>query len=140
MKKVIPWLVAGLTFSLSGGASAALFDRGGGLIYDSTLNVTWLQDANYSKTSGYDDVGDLDWQPAQDWAANLSYYDSVRGVTWDDWRLPKVEPVNGANFNYNFANDGSTDWGYNITSPHNEIAYMYYVNLGNEAFVPTEGV
>ncbi|PPD33372.1 MAG: hypothetical protein CTY19_07580 [Methylomonas sp.] len=29
-------------------SEAALFDRGGGLIYDSDLNVTWLADANYS--------------------------------------------------------------------------------------------
>ena len=34
-------------------ANAALIDRGNGLIYDSYLNITWLQDANYSVTSGY---------------------------------------------------------------------------------------
>ena len=28
-------------------ALAALIDRGGGLIYDTVLDVTWLQDANY---------------------------------------------------------------------------------------------
>jgi hypothetical protein len=36
---------------------AALWDRGGGLIYDDVLNITWLQDANYAKTSGYDADG-----------------------------------------------------------------------------------
>ena len=30
----------------SGAAQATLIDRGGGLIYDSVLNVTWLQNAN----------------------------------------------------------------------------------------------
>ena len=50
-------LLAGI--SLSGAAQAALFDRGGGLIYDDVLNVTWLQDANYAKTSGYDADGDM---------------------------------------------------------------------------------
>jgi len=35
---------------------AILTDRGGGLIYDDDLNITWLQDANYADTSGYDDL------------------------------------------------------------------------------------
>ena len=43
--------------------------------------MTWLADANYAKTSGYDADGLMDWQSAMDWAANLSYYDSVRGLT-----------------------------------------------------------
>lgn len=30
-------------------AQAALYDRGGGLVYDDVLNVTWLQDANYRR-------------------------------------------------------------------------------------------
>ena len=34
-------------------ANAALYDRGNGLIYDDVLDITWLQDANYAKTSGY---------------------------------------------------------------------------------------
>ncbi|MDZ7752733.1 MAG: hypothetical protein U5S82_13950 [Gammaproteobacteria bacterium] len=33
---------------LSGAASATLFDRGRGLIYDDVLDITWLQDANYA--------------------------------------------------------------------------------------------
>jgi hypothetical protein len=30
--------------------SAAMVDRGGGMIYDDVLNVTWLQDANFAAT------------------------------------------------------------------------------------------
>ena len=41
-------------FALPGIANAALVDRGGGLIYDTDLNITWLADANYAYTSGYD--------------------------------------------------------------------------------------
>jgi chemotaxis response regulator CheB len=37
-------LLTGLGFT--GTSQAALFDRGGGLIYDDINNVTWLQDAN----------------------------------------------------------------------------------------------
>lgn len=29
-------------------AQAGLIDRGGGLVYDNDLDITWLQDANYS--------------------------------------------------------------------------------------------
>ena len=31
-----------------GTSHAALIDRGGGLIYDDVLNITWLQDAGYA--------------------------------------------------------------------------------------------
>lgn len=79
-------LVTGLTLSAT--AQAALYDRGGGLIYDDDRNITWLADANYAKTSGYDTDGRMYWSTANTWAANLSYFDSVRNVTYDDWRLP----------------------------------------------------
>lgn len=133
--------------TLAGTAQAALHDRGGGLIYDDVLNITWLQNANYAKTSGFDADGAMDWQPAQDWAANLSYFDSVRGVTWNDWRLPSVSPINSANFNYNFGYDGSTDWGYNMGAPGtayagstaSELAHLYYVTLGNQGFLTVAG-
>jgi hypothetical protein len=36
---------------------ATLIDRGGGLIYDDVFDITWLQDANFAKTLGYDSDG-----------------------------------------------------------------------------------
>jgi hypothetical protein len=76
--------------------NAALWDRGSGLIYDDVLNVTWLQDANYARTSGYSSVdnGRMTWSQATNWAENLIYYDSVRNVTWSDWRLPTTSGTN----------------------------------------------
>ncbi|MDD5113014.1 MAG: PEP-CTERM sorting domain-containing protein [Methylobacter sp.] len=79
-------LATGLVFGST--AQAALIDRGSGLIYDDILNITWLQDANYSKTSGYSGTGLMDWFTAKTWAANLVYHDSVRNVDYSDWRLP----------------------------------------------------
>ena len=38
----------GTTLALPGLANAALIDRGGGLIYDTDLDITWLADANYA--------------------------------------------------------------------------------------------
>jgi len=107
--------------------------------------VTWLQDANYAKTSLFDGDGKMNWTDANAWAANLSYVDTVRSVTYTDWRLPTVAPVNGSNFVANNADSstwsgmGKTDWGYHISAPDtlyagstaSEMAYMYYQNLGN---------
>ena len=126
-------------------AQASLVDRGGGLLYDNVLNVTWLQDANYAKTSGYDADGGLDWSRANTWAANLVYHDSIRNVDYSDWRLAHNTPVNGTSFEYNVYHngipfDGSTDSGYNITSLHSELAYMYNVNLGVKNYYSTNGI
>jgi len=75
---------------LASGAQAALIDRGGGFIYDDTLDITWTQ---ISDLQGQD-PGGSDWDTQMLWAANLSLYDSVRNVFWDDWRLPSMD-VNG---------------------------------------------
>ncbi len=123
-------LVAAMGLLASPVAQARLFDRGGGLIYDDVLKITWLQDANYAATSGYVAYGGMNWNAARAWADGLSYYDSVRQVTWSDWRLPSVSPVDGAAFDEVWRNDGSSDSGFNITSPASEMSYMYYVNLG----------
>lgn len=123
MNKIAAALVtAGLL--TSGAAQAALVDRGGGMIYDDVLNITWLKDANYAKTSGYDADGRMNWAAANTWADNLVY------GGYSDWRLPTVNPI-GASFNYNFSNNGTTDYGFGNTSSQSEMAYMYYVNLQN---------
>ncbi len=87
-------LTALLVSSLS--TNAALYDRGNGMIYDDVLNITWLQDANYAKTSGYAAAnatgyirstthiqadGNMGWEAANTWAAQLVY------GGYDDWRL-----------------------------------------------------
>lgn len=134
---------------LGGGTKshAELIDRGGGLIYDTRLNVTWLQDANYVHTSGYDSDGAMIWYEAVIWAETLEYYDSIRGVVWDDWRLPETLPVNGVSYDFNHSYDGSTDIGANISaigsaypgSTGSEMAYMFHNSLGNLSFYDTSG-
>jgi hypothetical protein len=132
-KLIAAWV---LVLSASTGAHASLIDRGNGLLYDNVLNVTWLQDANYAHTSGYagaDSAGRMDWTTANTWAADLVY------GGYSDWRLASNSPVNGSSFNYSYAADGSTDYGYNITSPHSELAYMYHVNLSLKSYYDTTG-
>lgn len=79
-KLLILALLAGM--ALSGAAQAALINRGGGMVYDTDFDLTWLADANYAQTSGYDADGRMDWNTANAWANNLVY------SGYDDWRLP----------------------------------------------------
>ncbi len=106
MKKLFGLFIAlWLLYGLSASAHAALIDRGGGMIYSTDLNVTWLQDANYARTSGYDADGLMNWNDATAWASNLSY------GGYDDWRLPIYT--------------GSASTSYT------EMGYLTRVELGN---------
>ncbi|HEY9199692.1 MAG TPA: DUF1566 domain-containing protein [Gammaproteobacteria bacterium] len=122
-------LSIGTLFILPGISLGALIDRGGGLIYDTDLNVTWLADANYAETSGYDADGLMNWGQAAEWAANLSYYDTVRDITWNDWRLPvTLQPDSSCNVQ---TAGGSFGYGANCTG--SELGHLFYVGLGGTA-------
>jgi hypothetical protein len=133
-KQLILALLAGV--ALSGAAQAALHDRGSGLIYDDVLNLTWLQDANYAKTRGYDADGLMNWSTATTWADTLVYHDSVRNVDYSDWRLPTMidTGTSGCNFAYS-----GTDCGYNVDTATSEMANLYFVSLGNQSYYTTTG-
>lgn len=111
--------------TLPGVATAALIDRGGGLIYDTDLNITWLADANYAYTSGYDtqDATDglMTHAYAMNWAAQLTY----GGFT--DWRLPTtLQPDSTCANHYAFG-----DGGWNCTG--SEMGHLFYNELGGVA-------
>lgn len=110
---------------LAGSAQASLIDRGGGLIYDTDLKITWLADANYAATqfaqSGGlqgDADGGMGWSTAINWASDLTYYDSVRNVTYDDWRLPILTPCFGDN---------------TYICPGSELGHLFYDELAGAA-------
>ncbi len=131
---IVALLAVGIGFT--GISQASLIDRGNGLLYDDVLNVTWLQDANYAATSGYtgaNSSGKMDWTTATTWAANLIY------GGYNDWRMASNSPINGSSFNYIYAVNGTTDYGYNIASIYSELAYMYHVNLGLKDYYDTAG-
>ena len=79
MKTLKKLAAAAALVALSGAAQAALVDRGGGMIYDTTRNITWLANMN---TNGL-----MTWAAATTWANNL-----VHGG-FDDWRLPTLNPA-----------------------------------------------
>lgn len=73
-------------------AQAALVSRAGGQAhYDDDLNITWLADANYAQTSGFDPDGLMTWSAALAWVGSLNV-DNHLGIS--HWRLPNAD-VNG---------------------------------------------
>lgn len=123
-------LAAAILALAAAAAPGAVHDRGGGLLYDDVLDVTWLQDANYARTCGRSPDGLMSFQDANAWLAGLVYRDEVRGADLRGWRLPRVQPVGSDGFNHAFRTNGTADEGYNIFSPRSELPFMYYVNLG----------
>jgi len=98
-------------FGITISTHAVLIDRGGGMIYSTDLDVTWLQDANYALTSGFDGDGLMTWYEAMEWAETLSY------GGYDDWRLPTFDS----------ANQSQCD----VSTLH-EMRYLIYTELGND--------
>jgi len=80
-------------------------------LYDTHLNITWLRDANYAKTSGFDADGSMSFNSAYRWADGLS----IGG--WSDWRLPQV------------FNGSEPCFGYHCTN--SEMGYLWNIALGN---------
>lgn len=111
-----------------GQAGAALHDRGGGMIYDDVLKITWLQDANYAKTSGHDTDGRMTWANAKSWADNLIY------GGFSDWRLPSTNTGPASNCASNFNPGGGFPLQYfGIICTGSELGHMFYNNMGATA-------
>jgi hypothetical protein len=56
----------------------------GTMIHDSNLNITWLADTNYAFTSRYHSSGNMSWDDANTWVANLNLGGN------SNWRLPTL--------------------------------------------------
>lgn len=121
----------GIAAVLSAGmspAGAALFDRGGGMIYDDVLDITWLKDANYAQTSNHDADGRMTWTNAVAWADDLVY------GGYSDWRLPRTNTGPSSNCDFSFTPGGGFPQqydGYNCTG--SEMGHMFYNNMGATA-------
>lgn len=77
-------------------------------LYDTTLNVTWLRNANVN--------GAQTWANATAWADSLST--GSGGNTISDWRLPTMS-------------NGSTESGYSVSASSSEMASLFHSTLGN---------
>jgi hypothetical protein len=97
------------------GRRGLLVDRGGGLVYDTWLDVTWLRDANMSKTMGLSKDGLMTAAEAMKWAADLVY----QGYT--DWRLPDARNL--------YKSEPRPGWRIRTS----ELGHLFYDKLGNSA-------
>jgi len=113
--------------------------------YDTTLNITWLANANLAQTntfgvSGINALGRMEWDTANNWitAMNAANYLGI-----SNWRLPAMYDIgnDGCTVNsYNSYNGG--DCGYNVvsTGPQaSEMASLFHATLGNLAYYTTSG-
>ena len=123
-------------------ADAALISRtgaGGAAYYDDVLDITWLADANYAQTSGYDADGKMTWDESQTWIGTLNTANYL-GV--NNWRLPTVTDTGASGCDFAYA---GTDCGWNVqtgtaaTTVYSEMASLYYDTLGNLSWYDTSG-
>ncbi len=118
------------------GLAVALGDASTAFLYDSTLNITWLADMNYAKSSGHSADGRLNWFNAMAWA------DALTIGSFNGWRLPTMMDTGAVGCDA--STDGGTDCGYNVqtktgSTVYSEWAHLYYVTLGNLALCAPGG-
>ena len=124
-----------LWFLFNSSAFATLIDRGGGLLYDDEQDITWLADFNPSKTLGGE--ARFYWDDAFNFIDNFTYYDSVRDVTWDDWRMPTLERVDPACSEYGtFASPDDSPLPMGLNCENSELSHLFYQDLGGVATRP----
>jgi len=145
---------------------ADLWDRGGGLIYDDVLDITWLQNANYAAAElsdarindiisavgsvdghmlimsdfeyyGGHRTGEMSWWGAVAWADQLIY------GGYDDWRLPGTDDsiINPTgSFGYQGPDqNGNYNYRDGFNMVNSEMGYLYYETLGNKGLYATDG-
>lgn len=111
-----------LIVGLSSSAQATLINRGGGMVYDDVLDITWLSDANMG--------GSMNWGDSMNWASSLLF------GGFDDWRLASVD-VNMDNSIIDCSN--ATE----LACRDNELGYMFYQNLmgsSGDSLIGTQGL
>lgn len=111
-----------------GMGNADLIARNGGtMIYDTDLDITWLADANYAKTSGYDADGLMMWNDANTFASTVN----IDGYT--GWRLPSSSMIDSTCSNLSDINGSAYNFGVNCTG--SELGHLFYDELGGGAWM-----
>jgi hypothetical protein len=129
-------------FALCGPAQADLTVSGMGtiagvagnyqLIYDTDLNVTWL-DYTFSWLDNKLPTSYAGRDGSMLWASELVV--TVNGVSYDDWRLPTT--VDESHFTRPTFN-GTTSTGYNNPAT-SEMSHLFYTELGNNGYLNIDG-
>jgi len=106
---LVSFMLIGSIFLFVSRCYALLIEYEGGIVYDAHNNITWLKDAKYALTSGYDDDGLMNWTESMTWVQDLNYL----GVS--GWRLPKAVPLDGLPI-------------------ESEMGHLYFNELGNNPY------
>jgi hypothetical protein len=120
-------LATALALMLASASSfSALVSRGGGMVYDTDRNVTWLANPNLAAGSIYDDGdssadGRMTLASALDWAAALDF------GGYSDWRLPTA-PMRDSTCSLD---NTAVNYGYGCLA--NELGHLFYVEFGATA-------
>lgn len=96
--------------------------------YDTALDISWLADANYARTSGYDTDGLMNWSEANQWVDSLNDSGHL-GVT--DWMLPEAT-ILPSSCDSAINCGGATGTSFDL----DPLSHLYYVTLGNSAYSP----
>ena len=135
---------------------AALNDLGNGLVNDTTLNITWMKDANLVKSScdandalwqAFDPTtvtsnsgrtkaqictanGALNWFEAEAWMVVLN---TQNYLGHNDWRQPLTAQPD-ASCSFQIAASGgfpAQGYGYNCAEVGSELNHLFYTSLSN---------
>ena len=123
--------LAVISFSADATLLGRLADTDGNFqaYYDTDADLTWLADANYAQTSGYNTDGRMTWADANSWAAGLI----IEGV--DGWRLYDPGDCIGDNcttsemynlFDSTLGYDGPDNFPYEFPPFINVVEYYYW--------------
>lgn len=139
-KTLKTWVAAAATVATAGAAQAALIDRGGGMVYDTTRNITWLADMNHAVTSGYAAAnaggigsnqiladGRMGWDAAVAWADQLVF------GGFSDWRLP-TQNASDTTCSNSFAGGSFPDQHFGTGCTGGELSGLFVTDLGNKAY------
>lgn len=136
-------IAAAMVLALAGAAQAALVSRGGGMVYGTTQNLTWLADMNHAATSGWAAAhatdpfphlettvlagGAMGWLAANQWANSLVY------GGFDDWRLPGLNTADtSCSHNRDLGSGlGVMHCGFGCSG--GELSHLFVVDLGADA-------
>ena len=109
------------------GHAVAASDASAVFLYDTVLDVTWMRDAHAL--------------PQDQWADSMAAAAALNVGGFTGWRLPQLLDTGAAGPNFSFS---GTDAGYNVQTlsggvVYSEMAYLWYVELGNLAYYDTSG-
>ena len=136
-----------------GTAGAALLPAVNGQVYDDVLEIYWLEDANFVKTScdadnalwqAFDPTtitgnsgrtktqiceqnGRLNWNEAEGWIAVLNANNHRGHSDWRQWQVP--DPTNDPDCSQQNFDGAGSDGGYRCTG--SELGNLFNVTLGN---------